>query len=81
MHPTAIVILSLWIAAGIYDAWVVFTQGVGGSISRYLQKLGFRSPLAMLVVGTIIGHLWFAMEPECPPCKEQQTEEVSSGRN
>lgn len=69
MHPTAIVILSLFIAAGIYDAFIVYTQGVGGSISRYLQKLGFRSPVAMLVIGIIIGHLWFAMEPEpCPVC-------------
>ena len=69
MHPTAIVILSLFIAAGIYDAFIVYTQGVGGSISRYLQKLGFRSPVAMLVIGIIIGHLWFSMEPEpCPVC-------------
>lgn len=65
MHPTAIVILSLFIAAGIYDAFIVYTQGVGGSISRYLQKLGFRSPVAMLVIGIVIGHLWFAMEPDC----------------
>lgn len=65
MHPTAIVILSLFIAAGIYDAFIVYTQGVGGSISRYLQKLGFRSPVAMLVIGIIIGHLWFSMEPDC----------------
>jgi len=73
MHPTAIIILSAFITLGIYDAVIVYTQGVGGSISRYLQKLGFRSPVAMLVIGTIIGHLWFSMEPECPPCK---TEEV-----
>ena len=65
MHPTAIVILSIFITVGIYDAFVVYTQGVGGSISRYLQKLGFRSPVAMLVIGIIIGHLWFSMEPDC----------------
>ena len=75
MHPTAIVILSAFITLGIYDAYVVYTQGVGGSISRYLQKLGFRSPVAMLVIGIIIGHLWFSMEPE--PCPKCEIEEVS----
>ena len=69
MHPTAIVILSLFLAAGIYDAFIVYTQGVGGSISRYLQKLGFRSPVAMLVIGIIIGHLFFSMEPDCTALK------------
>lgn len=69
MHPTAIVILSIFLAAGIYDAFIVYTQGVGGSISRYLQKLGFRSPVAMLVIGIIIGHLFFSMEPDCTALK------------
>lgn len=76
MHPTAIVILSIFLAAGIYDAFIVYTQGVGGSISRYLQKLGFRSPVAMLVIGIIIGHLFFSMEPDCTAL-QLPTQEVS----
>ena len=75
MHQTAIVILSAFIALGIYDAYVVYTQGVGGSISRYLQKLGFRSPVAMLVIGIIIGHLWFSMEPDCSQTKVEKVME------
>jgi hypothetical protein len=66
MTTTAILILTVFIVVGIYDAAVVFKRGVGSSVSRCLQRLGFRSPIAMLVIGTIIGHLWFEMEPECP---------------
>jgi len=72
MTTTAIVILSAFIILGIYDAWVVFSKGVGSSISRNLQRLGFRSPVAMLVIGTLIGHLWFSMEPECPKCPAEE---------
>lgn len=71
MGTTEIIILAAFITLGIYDAWVVFSKGVGSSISRALEKLGFKSPIAMLVIGIIIGHLWFAMEPECPKCPDQ----------
>lgn len=69
MSTTAILILSTFIVVGIYDAAVVFRTGIGSSVSRCLQKLGFRSPVAMLVIGVIIGHLWFSMEPEPTPCE------------
>lgn len=72
MTTTAIVILTAFIVLGIYDAYVVFSKGVGSSISRQLEKLGFKSPVAMLVIGIIIGHLWFAMEPECPECTAEE---------
>lgn len=71
METTAIVLLSAFIALGIFDAYVVWKEGVSSTISRALQRLGFRSPVAMLVIGMIIGHIFFAMEPEpCPVCIE-----------
>lgn len=67
MDNTEIIILATFIFLGIYDAWIVFSKGVGSSISRALERLGFKSPVAMLVIGIIIGHLFFNMRPEeCP---------------
>jgi len=70
MDMTEIVILAAFIGLGIYDAWIVFSKGVGSSISRALEKLGFRSPVAMLVIGIIIGHLFFNMRPEEVDCSQ-----------
>jgi len=64
MDTTEILILTAFIVIGIYDAYVVFSKGVGSSISRALEQLGFKSPVAMLVIGIIIGHLWLNMRPQ-----------------
>lgn len=68
MGTTELVIFSLLLAAALYDAYVVFTKGVSSSISRAMERLGFKSQLAVFTVGCIIGHFWFSLEPECPKC-------------
>lgn len=75
MTNTEILLLAVFIAVGIYDAAVVWKTGIGSSVSRCLQKLGFKSPIAVLVIGIILGHVMFEMEPECPPCN---TEEIGT---
>ncbi len=71
MGTTELVIFSLLLAAALYDAYVVFTKGVGSSISRAMEKLGLKSQLAVFTVGCVIGHFWFGLEPECPKCPSQ----------
>lgn len=65
MDTTELVIFTALLAVGLYDAYVVFTKGVGSSVSRAMERLGFKSPLAVFVVGAVIGHFWFGMKPAC----------------
>lgn len=77
MPTTSIVVLSACIIVGIWDAIVVARSkgNIGSSVSRFLQKLGFRSPVFVLMVGIVLGHVWFEMEPEndCPVDKVEIT--------
>lgn len=68
MGTTELIIFSLLLAAALYDAYIVFTKGVASSISRAMEKLGFKSQLAVFTVGAVIGHFWFGLEPDCPKC-------------
>lgn len=78
MDTTELVIFSALLAIGLYDAYVVFTKGVGSSISRAMERLGMRSQLAVFVVGAIIGHFWFGLKPECDcQTKIDSTEKLS----
>lgn len=49
-------------------------------LSTWFQKLGFRAPAAMLVVGMFLGHFWMYFPPDvdgeqvvCPKCRETLT--------
>lgn len=53
-----------FIILGIYDFIVVCRTGVGTSISRVMQRAGFRSPTVCLVIGYILGHIFGYMPPE-----------------
>lgn len=80
MTMTALVVFTFIIALGIYDAIVVFVKGkgsnIGQSVSRFLQRMGFDSPLFVFMFGAIMGHLFFYMSPECK-CPVDKTGEVS----
>lgn len=66
MKTTPLVVLTLMIILGVYDFGVVyFGNGVQSSVSRALERAGFRSPMFVLMIGLVCGHLFFAMSPEC----------------
>lgn len=66
MNTTPLVVLTLFIILGLYDFGVVyFGKGVESSVSRCLQRAGFKSPMFVLMLGMVMGHLFFAMKPEC----------------
>lgn len=75
MTITAQIITAVVIGLGIYDSVVVLRTGVGTSISRVMQRAGFRSPLVVFVVGFICGHIFGYMQPEPP---QQNTNEVAT---
>lgn len=66
MNTTASGLLTVFIILGVYDfAVVYFGGGIQSSISRCLERAGFKSPMFVLAIGIIIGHIWFNMKPEC----------------
>lgn len=65
MSRTAIVITTCVIVLGIYDLLAVTVDGVGISISRYLQQVGFDAPLVVFAAGFICGHIFGYMPPKC----------------
>jgi putative intracellular protease/amidase len=64
MTTTGIILTATFCTLGIYDLVVVLRNGVGCSISRCMQKAGFKSPIVSLVIGMILGHFWLYMSPE-----------------
>lgn len=82
MNTTALVVFTFFIALGIYDAYVVYTKGVGTTVSRFLQGIGFKSPLMVFMFGAIMGHLFFYMDMpcQCPgPGQVEAHSEASGG--
>ena len=63
MHNTSLVIFILFIVAGIWDFGCCVFSGVGSTISATMISFGFKSPFSVLVIGMIIGHLWFYCYP------------------
>lgn len=64
MSLTGIVVCGLLITAALYDLVVVCKNGVGCSVSRLFQRVGFRSPVFVFVVGALCGHFWIPMSRE-----------------
>mgnify|MGYP003554396937 CR=1 FL=1 len=71
METTALVVTGLILALGIYDLIVVARGGVGTSVSRFLQRSAFKSPLVAFTFGFVGFHLFGYMKPECPPCDDK----------
>ncbi len=64
MSLTALVITTVVITLGIYDLWAVTYKGVQWSISRFVQRVSFKSPVFTFMVGFVSGHLFSYMAPE-----------------
>ena len=64
MGMTEMILTAGFIILGIYDFIVVTRTGVGSSISRAMQRAGFRSPTVCLVIGYVLGHIFGYMPPE-----------------
>jgi hypothetical protein len=80
METTPLVVFTLFIILGLYDGFVVFYKGrgsyIGESVSRCLQRTGFKSPLFVFMMGAIMSHLFWYMSPECDCSSAPKTEEI-----
>lgn len=61
---TAIIVTGCIIVLGIYDLITVSVNGVGTSISRYMQDAGLNAPFVVFAVGFICGHIFGYMPPK-----------------
>lgn len=64
MSRTGLIITIAVIALGIYDLVVVLFDGTGSSISDWLIRAGFKSPVVVFAFGFICGHLFGYMKLE-----------------
>jgi len=60
MYFIAIVIL----AVVVFDVWVIWKKGKQESISAYIIRGSYKYPLVTLIVGILIGHLYWSMPTE-----------------
>lgn len=70
MSTTGLVITIAVICIGIYDLVCVLRKGTGSSVSDWLIKAGFKSPIIVFTFGFVCGHLFGYMQLEAQPCVE-----------
>jgi len=62
MKPTAVVITTLVVFAGLYDAFAVtFLGGVDTSVSRFLQESSQNMPIFYGMIWAVFGHVFMYM--------------------
>lgn len=81
MNLTNLIVFACILTIGVYDVGVVFFKGrasnISMSVSKCLENIGFKSPIAVFVAGCIIGHVWFSMKPDCEcPTPSDKTQEI-----
>lgn len=64
MTMTALIVTIVVISLGLYDLWAVTYGGINWSISRFIQRVSFKSPVFTFMVGFVCGHLFGYMAPE-----------------
>ncbi len=61
MPLTGLVVTILIICLGIYDLITVVVKGTGSSVSDFLIRTGFSSPMVVFTFGFVSGHLFGRM--------------------
>lgn len=64
MSITLLFILVVIVAVAIFDVWVIFAKSKQESISAYIIRGSKKYPLVTLIVGVVIGHLYWPMRTD-----------------
>jgi len=64
MSLTGLILTIGIIVLGIYDLVVVLLNGTGSSVSDFLIRAGFKSPVLVFAFGFVCGHLFGYMKLE-----------------
>ena len=62
MNLTVIFMLSIILIVAIYDVWVIASKGKRESISAHIIRISKKMPLLTLLLGIVLGHLFWSMD-------------------
>ena len=74
MNLTILFIIGVILIIGAFDVWVILKEGKFESISAHIIRLSKKMPLLVLVLGVVIGHLFWSMDSFDHMTKEQLIE-------
>lgn len=61
MNLTVLFMLMLVLTVAIFDVWVIFSKGKRESISAWIIRESKNYPLVVLLLGIVLGHLFWSM--------------------
>jgi len=61
MNLTIIFIIGLVVVVAIFDIWLIMTKGKFESISAHIIRISKTMPLVTLLLGILLGHLFWSM--------------------
>lgn len=88
MSTTGVLMVTIGIVVLVYEILAFVLQKRRALVSTWFQKLGFRAPAVVFVLGMLAGHFWMYFPPTvddetvvCPRCRETLVlrVDVSSG--
>ena len=62
MSNTVIFIILTVVVVSAYDVWVILYKGKYESISAYIIRISKKMPLVVLLIGILLGHLFWSMD-------------------
>jgi len=61
MDITVILIIATCLIWAVYDVWTIVKRGKKTSISAYIIRGSYRYPFVVLLLGMLLGHLFWSM--------------------
>ena len=61
MNLTVIFMIATVLIIAIFDIWVIFAKGKRESISAWIIRESKNYPLLVLLLGVVLGHLFWSM--------------------
>ena len=62
----AIAFLAVCFAVGVYDVYVTYLQGSDETVSTVLGRWGAQFPVLPLMIGLVLGHVFWPRIPAVP---------------
>ena len=64
MDITVILIIATCLVWAVYDVWIIIKRGKKTSISAYIIRGAYKYPLVVLLLGMLLGHLFWSMRTD-----------------
>ena len=62
MNKTILFMIAAAIIIAVYDVWVIYKKGKFESISAHIIRISKQMPLVTLLLGILLGHLFWSMD-------------------